>query len=348
MKTLLILSLIFLLGSCKQNRDKESQSPEVKVTHTHGMDEDTIAIPDTLSWRSTDTLEICSFNIQFLGHFKKRDNKALADILKGYDIVVVQELVSPPDDGSYPNGTTYKEDLEADAFFDAMEANGFSYILSSEDTGPGEEINKKSSGTEWWVSFYKPEAVSHNKELPQGYLAKDRSNHPDYDRVPFAFGFSSGNTDFVLISVHLRPDDSPEDVARRKHELSSIAKWIDANDDKEKDFIVLGDMNIENKEELKEVTPEGFTSLNDECRKTNTINTKDKPYDHVMYRPEFTSTEIHEAFDLEVVNLVEVMKHYWVAEEPYPGEPYNHNLFKQFYSDHHPVVFQMLVGGDDD
>jgi hypothetical protein len=50
-----------------------------------------------------DTLTICSFNIQFLGHFKKKDDNALAEILKDSDIVVVQELVTPPIAGTYPD-----------------------------------------------------------------------------------------------------------------------------------------------------------------------------------------------------------------------------------------------------
>ena len=55
-----------------------------------------------------DTLRIASFNIQFLGSFKKRDNTALAEIVAPLDMVVVQELVAPPVAGTYPDGTTYK------------------------------------------------------------------------------------------------------------------------------------------------------------------------------------------------------------------------------------------------
>ena len=37
----------------------------------------------------TDTLYVCSFNIQFLGHYKKKDNEALADILEYYDLIAI-------------------------------------------------------------------------------------------------------------------------------------------------------------------------------------------------------------------------------------------------------------------
>jgi len=59
------------------------------------------------------TLAICSFNIQFLGQSVKRDNIALVSILKDFDIVVVQELVAPPFDGTFPDGTPFKPDKEA-------------------------------------------------------------------------------------------------------------------------------------------------------------------------------------------------------------------------------------------
>jgi hypothetical protein len=58
--------------------------------------------------------------------------------------------------------------------------------------------------------------------------------------------------------------------------------------------------------------------------------------------------EIDEEFDLEVIDLVEAMRDSWVSEDPYPGDPYDHNLFKQYYSDHHPVVFRMISPAADD
>jgi exonuclease III len=307
---------------------------------------------DSLSVQS-DTLNVCSFNIQFLGHFKKRDNDALSDILKNFDIVVVQELVAPPYDGNYPDGEEYTSDTEANAFFEAMTNQGFEYVLSEEDTGPGEVIHKKSSATEWWVAFYKSDKVSYAIDIPFGFIAEDRSHNPDYERVPYAFPFRSVDStlDFVLISVHLAPGESATE--RRMHELASISSWIDSKDDVEKDFIILGDMNIEDVEELSEIIPEGYVSLNDECVRTNTLINNNsgqgaKPYDHVMYRPEYTSNEMNEEFDIVILNLIELMKGYWDEDSPYPGEPYDHNLFKQYYSDHNPVLFKLVSNGDDD
>jgi len=51
--------------------------------------------------------------------------------------------------------------------------------------------------------------------------------------------------------------------------------------------------------------------------------------------------------DIEVIDLIGAMKPLWTGDDPYPGDPYNHNQFKQYYSDFHKVVFQ-IVGIEDD
>jgi exonuclease III len=297
---------------------------------------------------SEDTLSICSFNIMWLGSYKKKDELALASLLQNYDIVVIQELVAPPFDGTYPDETEFESDTEALEFFNAMENVGFSHVLSEEDTGPNSEIHSISSTTEWWVCFYNDDKVDIAGDLPIGFLETDRSANPNYKRVPYAFGFRKDELDVVLISVHLAPGDDDEDTQFRAHEFQSIFSWIDSHNDTEKDFIVLGDMNIENLEELNNITPSGYLSLNDECRKTNTAAGTDKPYDHVIYNISNTANEIDIEYDLEVIDLVEAMRDRWESGEPYPGDPYDHNLFKQYYSDHNPVVFRMVIPANDD
>ena len=128
------------------------------------------------------------------------------------------------------------------------------------------------------------------------------------------------------------------EAEKRKAELLGIANWIDQNDSQERDFYIVGDMNIQDAAELEAATPPGFVSLNDECRKTNTATGSDKPYDHVLYRPAEhpESNEVDEAFDFQVVNLIDAMRDSWRDASPYPGDPYSGNLFAQYYSDHHP------------
>lgn len=351
---ILLGGLLWFLSQHQSVQPVISNSPlPINQIDTNAENETTSILVD--SDGSADTVSICSFNIQFLGNSKKRDNKALAWVVKDFDIVVVQELVAPPAHGIYPDGTTYEADPEAVQFIQAMEELGYRWVYSEEDTGTGDKIHLASSATEWWIAFYKPEAVTLDSLVPHGFLASDRSNHPDYERVPYSFGFTTTHTkaDFGLISVHLQPGEKAEEVARRKHELASIASWVAANSEVEKDFIVLGDMNIYTQQELMQATPKGYKSLNYNCVRTNTLINSDKdagarPYDHVMYNLAYTQHEIDTNYGFQVLDLVQLLKSTWTLPEPYPGEPYNHNAFRSYYSDHHPVAFQLIFTGDDD
>jgi len=308
-----------------------------------------LAINAPASADPNDQITICSFNIQFLGSSKSRNDEALASVVKDCDIVAVQELVAPPNKMKFPDGTDVKPDKEAAEYFAAMAQHGFTYWLSEEDTGTGEKNHINSSSTEWYVTFYKNEIVEPAEDIPHGFLADDRTDHPCYERVPYAFSFRTldHNLDFVLISVHLKPGAGPSERARRRHELSAISDWVFRNDDQEKDFIILGDMNIYKTSELERATPEGFLSLNDECRDTTTIIKNDYCYDHIMYRVEFTK-EIDTEYDMFVIDLIAAMRPFWDLDTPYPGDPYDHNEFRKYYSDHHPVMFKITVPEKDD
>lgn len=318
--------------------------------HCHSSD----CIPPHIVTPSAVHLDVVSFNIQFLGNPKHRDEAALAALLSPFDIVVVQELVAPPFDGSFPDGTAFRPDQEAARFFEAMSASGFDFVLSEEDTGTNDKIHVNSTATEWWVTFYKPESVEEVTDLPHGFLAGVRSNHADYERVPYATAFRTlaGGNDFVLVSVHLKPGDSTANKNRRKHELDTIAAWVDSNDMVEKDFFILGDMNFKNCSEIAAIIPTGYQALNNgaTCLATNTNINGPRPYDNVLL-PGASADGLASGGQFAVINLIEAMRVAWFEDfnQSYPGDtPYNHNAFRARYSDHHPVRFRLLIGSDDD
>ncbi len=290
-------------------------------------------------------IRVCSFNIKFVGFYKKKDHRAIADILKDYDLILIQELVSPPVDGVYPDGSGYLADPEAMDFVEAMVSHGFAYVISAEDTGTNDEIHSQSSSTEWFIAFYDTTVVSVDEELITDFLAEDRSNHPSFERVPHAFSFETvdGGLDFTLISVHLQPGSDSLERARRKEELAAIVQWIDDHDSIEKDFLIVGDMNICNQQELFSLLPPGFNSLNEDCIPTN-LASEGRPYDHVFFHPGYSGEEVIDS--LEIVDLVEAVRPFWKEAIPFPE--HNLNLFYQFYSDHKPIVFTMVSDGSDD
>jgi len=299
-------------------------------------------------------LLICSFNIKWLGRDEEKQTEALAKFLADCDIVAVQEIIAPPRDWRYPDGSRERGNPIVGRFFEAMKAEGFEGWISEEDTGPTPPCHNAGSSTEWFAVFYKPSKVCPDYGVPNGFLEEDRCQNPYYDRVPYAFSFKTvnGELDFVLINVHLavRRGGRTEAEAkmRRLEELSSISSWIQAHSTKEHDFIILGDMNINDRRELLLVTPRGFVSLNDECEPTNVFG-EPKPYDHVMYDPNFTG-EIDSSFGFQVKNLLFYFPSP-VRLQPlsgYPGRWKFSAEYAKYYSDHNPVYFRLILPEEDD
>jgi exonuclease III len=293
-----------------------------------------------------DTLSICSFNIQFLGHFKERNNTFLASILKEYDIVVVQEMVAPPSDGKYPDGSLYKKDSESADFVDAMTKNGFNYWLSEEDTGPTRN-HTAGTGSEWWVTFYKPKSVHIDSSRCYGFLSETRTQNTTFERVPYAFPFKSadGKLNFTLISVHLKPGDNKEEKQRRQEELNGAIQWISKLKESNKDFYILGDCNIYGVEEIAPINDLGYYSLNNSCESTNIKMYEDpkkgQPYDHVFYSKYSKEDLIANSF--QVVDLMSL-----VLKAGLNYSPYDHDSFRTSFSDHVPITFQLVTGKDSD
>lgn len=280
-----------------------------------------------------EVIKASSFNIKWLGYSKKRDNVGIAKMLSEHDrdLVIIQELVAPPIPMQMPN-KLIKADKEVLAFFEAMEDEGYSYILSEEDTGTGNKIHSNSAATEWFVAFYKEDKLS---PIKQGYIASDRSNHDDYERVPYYFTFKTNTgMDFVIISTHLKPGKGKKDRKRRYHELNSIFSWITdvSTASTERDFIVLGDMNVYDCERLDSYLVEGFIRANTECLNSNLKMTE--PYDQVLYVNEYTKINGY-----QVLNLYDTFE--------IPKETKNKEVIAK-YSDHHPVFFNIVSEVDDD
>ncbi|MDG1842143.1 MAG: hypothetical protein P8I93_07335 [Crocinitomicaceae bacterium] len=293
-------------------------------------------------------LKICSFNIQFLGHFKNKENKIMARFLEPYDIVVIQEMVAPPVKGKYLDKSLYKKDLESALFVNEMLSRGFSLWLSTEDTGPTKN-HSASPASEWWIIFYKNNKIKADSSRFYGFISSPLSANPSYERVPFAFPFQSVNekTTFTLIPVHLKPGNRKEDQLRRQEELNSIFNWTASQKEKNKDFIVLGDFNIYKKEEFLHFEKDKIYSLNKACLPTNTklyeTLKKGKPYDHVFYNNS-TKEDIKE----NSFKVVDIRRELMQMNPSNVVMPYDHKSFRTRYSDHLPISFELLLNKDSD
>jgi histidinol phosphatase-like enzyme len=297
------------------------------------------------------SLHVCSFNIKWLGSSKSKENRKLVDLLVPFDLVIVQELVAPPYVGIYPSGQSYEGDAESAAFFDLMYDNGFRFFLSSEDTGKNKN-HSGSSQSEWFVVFYRDGVLRIDSSRCE-FISSPLVLNSTFDRVPYRFQFSTiDNTlDFSVINVHLASDEGA--VTERKKELETIVTYATSQAFNEKDFLIVGDMNIQSKAEFATVLPLQWQSLNDECRATNVASAKNpdnqKPFDHVMYFSNYTSRDLDLVYDMQVVDLFNQYYPQWAAENPNAASISSWvNSFGSVFSDHYPVTFKMVYGVADD
>ena len=130
-----------------------------------------VASPILSCTKSEEHITVGSFNVKWLGYYDtERDDEGLAALMKDCDVGVIQELVAPPDmtrigkpvnwpadrGARYPNGEAFKLDDGATQFFEAIQTEGFDrFVLSEEDTGPGDTHHKNNAATECFVAFYK-------------------------------------------------------------------------------------------------------------------------------------------------------------------------------------------------
>lgn len=288
-------------------------------------------------------LNACSFNIKFIGQGNKKQYQPLVDMLKDYDLVLVQELVSAPMDLVYPSymlpGTT-----QARTFFELMEDYQFAYALSSAKTGKNNNSTNGST-SEYFVAFYKPQALQYDL-AHSGFVDQPLVANPTFDRVPWTFQFAArdGTLDFAVSNVHLASDEGA--VAQRRQELAFIAQR--AASQAERDHLIVGDMNFQTCDEVTAALPAGYRTLNAACLSTN-MGQEAKPFDHVLYRPQHTGDDIdpHHFVPLDLVRLMEPS---WdPSDGDYPGLPgFNVSTYGAYYSDHKPVEFRLIHGVRDD
>ena len=162
-----------------------------------------------------DTIKIASFNIQVFGRSKANKPevmKVIADIIKQFDIVAVQEIRDN-------SGTAIKKLM-------SMLGVQYHYIISK-------RLGRTSS-KEQYAYIYR-EGVE---------LLQRPFEHPDtldlFHRQPFIAHFKKGEFDFMLVTIHIDPDEAEEEI----YELNNVViETIDKFG--EPDIIILGDLNAD-------------------------------------------------------------------------------------------------------
>ena len=201
---------------------------------------------------------IATFNIQVFGKSKRSKPDVmdvLVDIADEFDILAVQEI----------------RDASGDTpgfYLDAMNALGDEHheMVVSPRLG-------RSKSKEEYAFYYDTDLVD---------IVGEPWTYPDpgdrFEREPFAARFSAAGFDFVLVNIHVRPDDAVAEIDA----LDDVHEWATAQFG-DTDIIVMGDLNAdcsyfkEHEQQglldMNWITPKGFDT---------TVKDTDCTYDHFV------------------------------------------------------------------
>jgi endonuclease/exonuclease/phosphatase family metal-dependent hydrolase len=228
-----------------------------------------------------ETLNIATWNIREFGKKPRKDAAIhyIAEILGQFDLISIAELRDNL--GDLEKVMEILGPYWRAIYDDAMEDDG----------GNNERIgfiyDKRA------VAFTGFAATANAPRTKEGNLYLPKF---DWWREPFMASFSAGSFDFVLLAAHAQWGTS----AGRLAELQSLADWVDLKRQEktcvDKDFIVVGDFNIETPAQLAALTSKGLQMPTKLMGKTYGTNlAQDKRYDQILHYPGYAQNFTNEA-----------------------------------------------------
>lgn len=175
-------------------------------------------------------LRLATFNIQVFGRAKAGKPEVmakLAEIVRGYDLVAVQEVKDTS--GEAPRRLL--ELVNAAAAND----NGTTYALALSPR-TGREPDDLAS-QEQYAYYYRTDRLRVSGE-PTLF---DDAEHDYFQREPYLSRFElvDGHATFVVINIHTRPRSAVSEIAAMEH----VFAWAKAHFAGEDTFVAVGDFN---------------------------------------------------------------------------------------------------------
>ncbi len=271
-------------------------------------------IPTTVLEPLEGQIRIAAFNIQVFGR-ATRENldvmSILVQIAREFDIVFVQEL-------------KYADEQTAPIFLDginAMDGSDYAFVRS-------QRLGRTTS-KEAYAYFYNTETVDFIES--SAYVYDDVGDV--FEREPYIASFRSGNFDFTLVGVHVKPDAAKVEISR----LATVCNSVLERDPSELDIIILGDFNADGSYFDENNMANPFRDSKFHWMITNDMDTMvktDWTYDRIVMTE---ATSVHEYVD----NSAAVF---------YFDQEYNiDGRLAEDVSDHFPVytIFRTYLPDDD-
>lgn len=175
--------------------------------------------PPSIPQQSEDVITIGTFNIQVFGKAKREKEdvmQTLENIARHYDILAIQEIR----DASLETIPAYLERIN--------NGTGTYAVVASERTG-------RTSSKEQYAFYYDDARVDY---INVSYLYPDEDDV--FERDPHIAYFRSGAFDFMLVNVHIKPDDAEREIAHLQNVITHIQ-----DTHHEQDIILIGDLNAD-------------------------------------------------------------------------------------------------------
>jgi len=276
----IIILIAFSLGCITYNeQDDNPEAEEMEYDpYPFGTDEnvehaDLIIVEDTLT--------IGSFNLQVFGVTKADKPEVmsvLADIVRTYDIVAIQEIRD--------SSQTALPEL-----VDLVNSDGpnYQYVVS-------ERLGRTSS-KEQYAYIYNSNTVESTSEA-QTYPEPEGTD--PFHRQPYIASFKTteGNCDATLMVIHTDPDEATEEI----NALDDVLEYAQIIYPEEQDFIIMGDLNADGSyfdEDSTSDLDEYYWVIDDS--KDTTTKSTDYTYDRIILTDssDFTGDFGVHRFDLE-------------------------------------------------
>lgn len=178
-----------------------------------------------------ETLRIAAFNIQVFGNSKvdkPQVMEVLAEIVRRFDIVAVQEIQSPSDD-LIPR------------FVDLINAAGrrYDYVIST-------RLGRASNNSEQYAFLYDQDTIEVDRN--QLYVVDDPDDLLYREPLVGWFRARGPNPDeaftFTLVNMHIDPDDRDSELGI----LAEVYREVRNDGRNEDDVIMLGDFSADDRE----------------------------------------------------------------------------------------------------
>lgn len=205
------------------------------------------------------TVRVAAFNVQVFGRSKRSKEEVmdyLAKIAREFDVMLVQELR----DATQQTAPAYLEEINS------LSGPDYAFVRS--------ERLGRSSSKEAYAYFYNTSTVQHVND----YVWADEDDV--FEREPYIASFRSGNFDFTLVGVHIKPSEAEAEIGW----LDEVVDEVLARNPDENDVIVLGDLNADgsylDEDSASPMDGEYFWTITNDM--DTTVAPSDNTYDRIV------------------------------------------------------------------